>query len=66
MHQAATVPHREVVALVRARDLHGRGVGWVDIHLIASAMVGRMQLWTADSRSSTVAKELGVGYEAAT
>jgi len=63
MHQAAMVPHSEVVAFVRNRDLHGRGVGWIDVHLLASAVVGRLQLWTADPRFSAVADELGVAYE---
>ena len=40
MHQASIVPHRDVVAFVRDRDLHGRGVGWIDVHLLASAIVG--------------------------
>ncbi len=64
MHQAATVPHRDVVAFVRERDLQGRGVGWIDIHLLASARVGRHEVWTADPRFATVAGELGVGYAA--
>jgi hypothetical protein len=66
MHQAAMVPHREVVAFVRNRDLHGRGVGWIDVHLLASAVVGQLQLWTADPRFSAVANELGVAYEGST
>jgi len=64
MHQAAMVPHRDVVGFVRDRDLHGRGVGWIDIHLLASAIVGRLQLWTADPRFSAVASQFGVAYEA--
>lgn len=64
MHQASTVPHRDVVAFVRHRGLHGRGVGWIDIHLLASAIVGRLQLWTADPRFSAVASDLGVAYQA--
>ena len=63
MHQASIVPHRDVVAFVRARDLYGRGVGWIDIHLLASVIVGRLQLWTADPRFAAVAKELGVAYK---
>ena len=63
MHQAAMVPHRDVVEFVRGRDLHGRGVGWIDIHLLASAIVGRLQLWTADPRFSAVANQFGVAYE---
>jgi predicted nucleic acid-binding protein len=64
IHQASLVPHRDVVRFVRERDLHGRGIGWIDIQLLASALVGRMQLWTADRRFAVVASELGVGYEA--
>ena len=65
MHQAPIVPHRDVVAFVRARGLHGRGAGWIDVHLLASAIVGRMQLWTADPRLSVLALELGVNYRTA-
>ena len=60
--QASTVAHREVVEFVRNRNLHGRGVGWIDIHLLASALVGRLFLWTADYRLSVLAAELGVAY----
>jgi predicted nucleic acid-binding protein len=63
MHQAVMVPHREVVQFVRDRDLHGRGVGWIDVHLLASAIVERFELWTADPRFSAVASEFGVDYE---
>ena len=63
MHQASMLPHHEIVAFVRDRDLHGRGVGWIDVHLLASALVSRSQLWTADPRFSAMATELGVGYE---
>jgi hypothetical protein len=62
MHQASMVPHREVVAFVRDRDLHGRGVGWIDIHLLATAIVERLQLWTADPRLAAMAKAFGVAY----
>lgn len=66
MHQASLVPHSDVVAFVRDRNLHGRRVGWIDIHLLASAIVWRLRLWTADPRFAAVAKELGIAYEAAT
>jgi len=56
------ISHSDVVAFVRARRLQGRGVGWIDVHLLASAIVGRVQLWTADQRLSALAVELGVAY----
>lgn len=62
MYQANPVPHREVVEFVQERDLHGRGVGWIDVHLLASAIVGRMKLWTADAGLAALARALGVGY----
>jgi predicted nucleic acid-binding protein len=63
MDQAPLVPHTEVVAFVRERKLNGRGIGWIDAHLLASALVGRLYLWTADSPLATVAAELGIAYE---
>jgi hypothetical protein len=63
MHQASMVPHREVLDFVRGRGLYGRGVGWIDIHLLASAMVSRARLWTADRRLAALAETLGVAYE---
>src|SRR5262249_35273869 len=38
MDQAPVVPHSEVVTFVRDRELHGRGIGWIDAHLLASAL----------------------------
>ncbi len=63
MVQASLVPHSDVVAFVRHRAIHGRGIGWIDVHLLASAIVGQLQLWTADAPLFAVAKDLGVAYE---
>jgi predicted nucleic acid-binding protein len=63
MHQAPVIPNREVVEFVREGRLHGRGIGWIDAHLVASALVGRVSLWTADPRLAAIAKELGINYE---
>jgi predicted nucleic acid-binding protein len=63
MHQAAMIPHVEVVAFVRRRELHGRGVGWIDIQLLASAVVERTRLWTADPQLAAMAGDLGVAHE---
>jgi predicted nucleic acid-binding protein len=63
MHQAPVVPHPEVVEFVRQRRLHGRGIGWIDTHLLASALVSHTMLWTADPRLDQLARELGVAYK---
>ena len=63
MHRAPVVPHGDVVAFVRDRRLHGRGIGWIDAHLLASALVGRLRLWTIDPALAMLAKELAINYE---
>jgi predicted nucleic acid-binding protein len=63
MDQAPVVAHAEVVAFVRDRNLHGRGIGWIDTHLLASALVGRLKLWTTDPALAALAKELGIAYQ---
>lgn len=62
MDQVLTVPHIDVVAFVRARKFHGRGIGWIDAHLLASALVAGVQLWTADRPLGAIADELGIAY----
>ena len=63
MHQAPAVPHADVVEFVRSRRLHGRGIGWIDAHLLASALVARLKLWTTDPRLVVLASELGIAYD---
>ena len=44
LYLARTVLHPEVVEFVRSRHLHGRGLNWIDVHLLASAVAERLQL----------------------
>ncbi len=62
MSQASTVSHTEVVDFVRHRKLHGRGIGWVDANLLASALVEHVRLWTTDLKLAALATELGVAH----
>ena len=50
----------EVVELVSTRRLYGRGIGWVDAQLLASALVARARLWTSDRKLAEVALALGL------
>jgi predicted nucleic acid-binding protein len=60
---APRLHHADVVTFVRDRKLNGRGIGWIDAHLLASALVGRLRLWTADAALAAVARDLDVAYE---
>lgn len=57
-----TVPHARVVALVRAQDLAGHGLGWIDAHLLAAALAARCRLWTADEALAEAARAARVGW----
>lgn len=51
----------EVLAMVEARGLMGKGIGYVDCHLLAAILLeGSATLWTRDGRLASVASELGV------
>jgi predicted nucleic acid-binding protein len=64
IHRVADVSHEEVVEFVRANKLPGRGIGWIDAHLLASCLVVDVPLWTADDRLASVASEFGISYRA--
>jgi predicted nucleic acid-binding protein len=55
-------PHDDVLALVERRALAGRGIGWVDAHLLASALIARTPLWTLDRRLAAVASDLDAAW----
>jgi predicted nucleic acid-binding protein len=44
----AGVSFEEAMALLEKRKLWGRGLGWTDIQLLASALISRSMLWTRD------------------
>lgn len=53
--------HEEVLQLVSARALYGRGIGWIDSHLVASAILSKCSFWTHDQRLREAASSTGVG-----
>ena len=57
--QAPTATDREVQTLIERRRLFGRGVGYVDAHLLAAASLARgLAIWTRDKRLMGVAGDL--------
>ncbi|MCL7972861.1 MAG: PIN domain-containing protein [marine benthic group bacterium] len=54
--------HAEVLTFIDRWDLAGSGIGWVDAHLLASAMLGRIGIWTLDRNLDDVARRLGIRF----
>jgi hypothetical protein len=50
----------EVRQLIGDRRLWGRGLGWVDVHLLASALLSHCGFRTLDKRLGEAARELGL------
>ncbi len=63
IHRLPTAGHAEVATFVRTRKLQGRGIGWIDAHLLASTVLADARLWTADERLDRLAGELGIRYQ---
>jgi predicted nucleic acid-binding protein len=56
--QARTASHGEVLHLIESHRLWGHGIGWIDAHLLASALVTGCRLWTLDRRLEAVSRRL--------
>jgi len=60
---ATEASHDEVLHFIDAHALMGRGIGYVDAHLLASTLLtSGARLWTGDRRLAAVAAELDCGY----
>ena len=55
---ALVAEHEEVLHFVETRGFRGYGVGWVDVHLLASALLSRAKLWTLDKHLASLATDL--------
>lgn len=62
---APVATHQEALVFLDRHGLAGRGIGWVDVHLLAStALAGSARLWTRDKRLAGVAADLDLKYQA--
>ena len=58
--QVPMASHDEVLTLIERHRLMGRGIGWIEAHLLASAALASVLLWTRDRRLSDVARMLSL------
>jgi predicted nucleic acid-binding protein len=56
--------HEEVLQFIESHRLMGKGLGYVDVHLLASAALSRLPIWTLDKQLERVADLLGFAYRA--
>lgn len=60
----AQASHAEAMYCLEQRQLMGKGIGYVDLHLLTAALLlpGTL-LWTRDKRLQGIAKELGCAWQ---
>ena len=60
---APAVTDAEARAFIERRALMGRGIGYLDVHLLAATVLAApVRLWTRDRRLGAVAAELGLAF----
>jgi len=57
---AHTAEYEEVMHVIEKYRLMGKGLGYIDVHLLASALLTNIPLWTLDKRLSSVSTKLGI------
>ncbi|MDZ7766592.1 MAG: PIN domain-containing protein [Melioribacteraceae bacterium] len=57
-----TVQHSETIYLLKMHQLSGRGIGWIDVHLIASSYLYDAKIFTLDKKLHVIANELNILY----
>ena len=59
---APILEFEEYMRFIDRNQLHGTGIGFVDVHLLASALLADAALWTVDKRLRIIATDLGTVY----
>lgn len=60
--RATQVTHEEVIHFIEKRSLAGLGLGYIDLHLLSSAQLSEITLWTFDKKLKSVASKLNLSY----
>ena len=63
LNSAPTVDHEEALYFLEKNKLMGKGVGFIDIQLLAStALDSGIKLWSYDKRLNAIASDLGLAW----
>ncbi len=60
---APTIEFDEFLFFIDRNHLMGKGVGFVDVHLLASAQLTGIPVWTADKRLKSAADQLELTFK---
>jgi predicted nucleic acid-binding protein len=61
--RATVATDDEVLSFIAGNRLYGSGLGYTDVHLLSSALLMQVRLWTLDGELGREARRLGVARE---
>ena len=56
--------NEEALTMIERHKLMGRGLGWIDVHLLSSALLSGSAIWSRDKQLAAAAAALKVSFEA--
>jgi hypothetical protein len=60
---SSVIEFQEFLYFIEQNQLGGKGLGFVDVHLLASAQLDQVLLWTEDNRLKALANDIGLNYK---
>lgn len=55
--------HSDIMEFIESRKIMNKGIGYIDMHLLGSALVSDTPIWTFDDALSKMTFQLSVGYD---
>ena len=54
---------QEILRFIEMNKLQGKGIGFIDVNLLASSLLSDCRLWTNDKKLHNIAQKMGIAYQ---
>ena len=62
LQQVQVSLHSEVLFMLKTHKLFGKGIGFIDLHLLSAALIAEIPLWTNDKRLHAISETHKIAY----
>ena len=63
LDSSSEISLQELLRFIEMNKLQGKGIGFVDVHILASSLLSDFKLWTNDKKLHNIARKMGVAYQ---
>ncbi len=60
--QSSLIEHDEIMIFIENNKIMGKGLGYIDVAILASSLVTDIPLWTFDQRLNAIAKKFKLNH----